>query len=236
MAMNPNNTGSLLRPEYDFSLSSLSNEDSSRGLIFRAINPGSYVLDVGCDTGRFGQALIADKQCRVDGVEAWHPAAELAQIRLNQVFVRAIETEQSFAGLKGYDVVLFLCVLEHLQDPWAALKGAYEVLKPGGMIYVVVPNISHISIIRRLLVGRFDYTEHGTMDRTHLRWFTRKGLSQSLENSGFSNVEVQGMPLVPYVGGSSKMAKTCSSMLVRLLPDLFSGSILGSGIKLEESV
>lgn len=208
MVTKPNEILSSLRPEYDFPLNSLAQDLGSRGVIYRAITPGSYVLDVGCDTGRFGQALIVEKQCRVDAIEAWKPAAELANTRLNQVFVRSIETNQSFDGLGTYDAVLFLCVLEHLQDPWGALSGAFNVLKPGGTVYVVVPNIAHISILRRLLLGRFDYTKHGAMDQTHLRWFTRKSLQYSLTNAGFSDIRIQGVPVVPYLGEGSLVKKT----------------------------
>lgn len=222
---------SSLRPDYDFPLNALADDFSPRGLIYSAISNGSRVLDVGCDTGRFGEMLITEKGCSVDGIEAWHHAAEIAKTRLHNVHSHLIENEQSFNGLENYDAVLFLCVLEHLQDPWAALRGALIALKTGGSVYVIVPNVAHISIVRRLLLGQFDYTEHGAMDRTHLRWFTRKSLRKCLEESGFSEVKVQGIPLVPYLGSSSPTRKFLSNMSGKLLPDLFYGSIVGCGIK-----
>lgn len=227
MAMNINENVNSLRPIYDFSLPSLEDDYGSRGLVYRAIVSGSCVLDVGCDTGRFGEVLRIQKNCTVDGVEPYLPGAEVAQTRLNQVFIRAIDNEKSFDGLINYDAILFLDVLEHLQNPWAVIKGAMKVLQPGGAIHIVVPNIAHISIVRRLLQGRFEYSNCGTMDRTHLRWFTRKSLRESLEEAGFEKIAIDVVPQLPYLYNKSVISGFLAKQLVRLFPDQIAGSIIG---------
>ncbi|WP_099104312.1 methionine biosynthesis protein MetW [Nostoc sp. 'Peltigera malacea cyanobiont' DB3992] len=83
--MNINENVNTLRPIYDFPLPFLEDDYGSRGLVYRAIISGSRVLDIGCDTGRFGEVLRIQKNCTVDGVEPYLPAAEVAQTRLNQV-------------------------------------------------------------------------------------------------------------------------------------------------------
>lgn len=231
MAMNANQSINTLRPSYDLPLPSLEDDLESRGRVFKAIRPGSRVLDVGCDTGRFGEALRTQKACSVDGIEPYLPAADAARTRLNQVFVRSIENEMSFDGLVDYDAILFLDVIEHLQNPWAVLKGALKVLRPGGTIHLVVPNIAHISVVRRLLKGQFDYSDYGTMDRTHLRWFTRSSLRNALEEAGFVGVEIGVIPQVPYLQGKSSLSTFLVNQLVRNFPDQIGGSILGGGQK-----
>ena len=67
-----------LRPTYDFELGDLERDEGSRGLVFRALPPGSTVLDVGCDTGRFGEALHLLKGAVVDGIERDPDAAARA--------------------------------------------------------------------------------------------------------------------------------------------------------------
>lgn len=225
--MNFNETLNTLRPIYDFSLPSLEDDLGSRGLVYRAISPGSYVLDVGCDTGRFGEALKTRKNCTVDGVEPYSPAAEFAQTRLNHVFTRLIENEKSFDGLSDYDTVLFLDVLEHLQNPWGVLKGAFNTLRPGGTIYIVVPNVAHISVIRRLLQGKFEYSNCGTMDRTHLRWFTRESLKHSLEEAGFKNIAIDAVAQIPYLQSKSILSKFIVNILVKFFPNQVAGSFVG---------
>jgi hypothetical protein len=42
------------------------------------------------------------------------------------------------------------------------------------LILVSVPNVAHWSVRLKLLFGRFDYTETGICDATHLHWFTQR--------------------------------------------------------------
>lgn len=232
MAINFNSNLDNTRPVYDIPLPSLDDELTSRGKVFRSISDGSFVLDVGCDTGLFGEALIQNKRCIVDGIEAYEDAASTAKTRLNQVFIRNVFNEQSFEGLINYDAILFLDVLEHLIDIWAILKGAWQTLRPGGKIFIVVPNAAHIAVVRRLLLGKFEYSDYGTMDRTHLRWFTRKSIKKILEETGFVDVNVDVSPQIPFLSGKSKINKIIGKQLTAIFPDQLGGSIICCGKKL----
>ncbi len=214
----------MRREGYDLALPDLDTTENPYGRVFLTIERGSRVLDVGCDTGRFGKELRARKDCIVDGIEMCAGCIEKAASNLDRVFERRVTGASSFEGLEGYDVVLFMNVLEHLEDPWEVIGGARKVLKPGGSVKVVVPNVAHVSILRRLLAGRFDYTETGSMDRNHLRWFTRKSLGETLKDSGYKEVSVEGVAMVPRMPFSF-VAKG----LARLFPDLFSGACIGTG-------
>ena len=236
MVMNIDESLYTLRPTYDFPLPSLEDDEGSRGLVYRSILPGSHVLDIGCDTGRFGQVLQIKKNCTVDGVEPYLPAAEVAQTRLNQVFIRAIDNEKSFDGLINYNAILFLDVLEHLQNPWAVIKGAMTVLQPSGTIHIVVPNIGHISVVRRLLQGRFEYSDCGIMDRTHLRWFTPRSLTQLLEEASFEEITIDIVAKLPYLQNKSLISKFLVSQCVRFFPDQIAGSIVGHAKKPDRKI
>jgi 2-polyprenyl-3-methyl-5-hydroxy-6-metoxy-1,4-benzoquinol methylase len=231
MAINNIENESTLRPIYDFPLPPLEHDLGSRGLVYRLIKPGSRVLDVGCDTGRFGEILKTQKECTVDGIECDLAAVEIAQSRLDQVFIRTIDDEKSFDELMNYDAVLFLDVIEHLQNPWAAMKGAMNALKPGGMVYIVVPNIAHFSVVRRLLQGKFEYTKYGTMDKTHIRWFTRKSLKESLESIGYEQISIHGTPQIPYLHNKSVVSTFIANKLLYFFPDQIAGSVIGSAKK-----
>ncbi len=60
-----------------------------------------------------------------------------------------------------------------MADPIAALRGYRHFLAPGGRVLVSVPNVAVWNVRFGLLFGRFEYTPTGTLDRTHLRFFTR---------------------------------------------------------------
>jgi 2-polyprenyl-3-methyl-5-hydroxy-6-metoxy-1,4-benzoquinol methylase len=78
-------------------------------------------------------------------------------------------------------------VLEHLADPWSVLRRFGERLAPGGTVVASIPNIAHHTVLRDLLRGRFDYQDAGILDRTHLRFFTRRSVLRLFEDA---NLEV----------------------------------------------
>ena len=83
------------------------------------------------------------------------------------------------------DCVIFADVLEHLVDPWAAVRQAREMLAPGGALVVSIPNVLHHAVVKDLLRGRFDYRDAGVLDRTHLRFFTAATARELVEQAGF---------------------------------------------------
>jgi 2-polyprenyl-3-methyl-5-hydroxy-6-metoxy-1,4-benzoquinol methylase len=218
-----------LRPTYDFPLGDLAREAGPRADIFRSILPGSRVLDVGCDTGRLGQILSQQKGAVVHGMERDPAAAAEARGRLAEVWQRPVDAPDSFTGLGPYDVVLFLDVLEHLFDPWDVLRRAAHVLRPGGVVHALVPNIAHVSVVRRLVQGRFEYADFGTMDRTHVRWFTRSSIERCFEESGLEHVTVAAVPLVPHVDSTRPWGERVSRLLAYAWPDAFGGSLHAVG-------
>lgn len=218
-----------LRPTYDFELGDLERDAGSRGLVYRSLVPGSKVLDVGCDTGRFGEALSARKSAVVDGIERDPAAAERARTRLRRVWQRSLDEPGAFEGLGPYDAVLFLDVLEHLFDPWQVLKNAVGTLRPGGVVHAVVPNVAHVSVVRRLAQGRFEYADFGTMDRTHVRWFTRESILACFAGAGLERVEVDAVPVVPRLDTTKPFGARVARLLVGALPDAFGGSLYARG-------
>jgi 2-polyprenyl-3-methyl-5-hydroxy-6-metoxy-1,4-benzoquinol methylase len=220
-----------LRGTYDFALANLEVDRGSRGRVFRAISQASRVLDVGCDTGRLGEILRREKSCVVHGIERDPMAAAQASSRLDHVEVRPVESEASLAGFTDFDVVLFLDVLEHLYDPWSVLRGAHATLRPGGKIIAVVPNVAHVSVVRRLLRGTFEYEDYGTMDRTHLRWFTRRSFAAAFAAAGFVEIRMEVVPVIPWLQELPWIGQPLAERLGHWLPDQLGGSLLGMGVR-----
>jgi 2-polyprenyl-3-methyl-5-hydroxy-6-metoxy-1,4-benzoquinol methylase len=89
------------------------------------------------------------------------------------------------ASLGSFDLVVFADVLEHLPDPIRLLRNVHSLLNPGARIVISVPNVAHLSVRVQLLFGRFRYSDRGILDRTHLRFFTRKTIVELLTDSDF---------------------------------------------------
>jgi 2-polyprenyl-3-methyl-5-hydroxy-6-metoxy-1,4-benzoquinol methylase len=171
--------------------------NSSHQLLSEHVGSGKKVLDVGCGKGFLAEQLTAQDN-KVSGVDYLPPnqilpaVAHYAQANLFDGFGSALEK------LGGqYDRVVFLDVLEHLPTPEKLLQEAAAVLKEhGGQIIVSVPNIANITVRLMLLMGNFSYQERGILDRTHLRFYTRRTIVDLLESCGYEIV-TRKMTILP---------------------------------------
>lgn len=155
------------------------------------------VIEVGCSTGGLAQALKAKRpDVHYVGLELDAKAADIARRRCDEVLQLNIEEAgaELFARLQGFDCWIFGDVLEHLRDPWRVLADVARALPPGGCVITSIPNAQHWSVQARLNMGRFEYEATGLMDRTHIRWFTRRTMLQMFEGAGLQ-VQVN----LPYV-------------------------------------
>lgn len=147
------------------------------------------VLDVGCARGLFA-AVLRDRGHEVVGIEADPRLAREARGRGVAVAEGDAEDPAVWAGVGGgFDAVVFLHVLEHLADPWEALRRARDALAPGGVVLSLVPNVAAWRVRRDLFFrGRFEYAASGILDRTHLRFFTLASAAALHRDAGFSAV------------------------------------------------
>lgn len=144
------------------------------------LKDGDTVLDVGCNTGYVGRAAQERLRVVFDGLEGDAGAAAAARETYRNVACADLASGPPWPGVPGpYDAVLALDVLEHLPEPVRALGALAGLLAPAGRLILSVPNVAHWTVRLGLLSGRFDYAETGILDRTHLRFFTRRSLLET---------------------------------------------------------
>lgn len=143
------------------------------------------VLDVGCGVGAT-LAWLRGKWPAATMVGIDRDAAAIEQVKSVADVTVQHDLEQPLSQLEPFDLILALDILEHLKDPLTALRGLIELLTVGGVIIVSVPNVAHHSVIRGLLRRRFDYTDAGILDRTHLRFFTERSALALLHDAGLT--------------------------------------------------
>lgn len=162
-------------------------DDSALARLIPHVPPGSVVLELGPATGYFTRYLTQELGCTVDCVEISEDmAAQTREFCRSMVLedLDRIDFSKHFqAG--SYDVVIVADVLEHLRSPEKVLLDVRELLKPSGRCLLSVPNIAHAAVIGNLLRGRFEYTEEGLLDATHLHFFTRESISTLAVACGF---------------------------------------------------
>jgi SAM-dependent methyltransferase len=156
------------------------------------------LLDIGGGEGGFALACARRLGLQACVVEPVPHAAQVARSQGLQVLEQPIETLDP-AGLDPFDAISLLDVLEHLDDPLAALLQARRFLAPGGVVLISVPNVGHWSVVRDLAAGRFDYQPVGILCQTHRRFFTERSLRQLLDDAGLSvrQLRRQEAPLPP---------------------------------------
>lgn len=161
-------------------------EDVDLG-IMKFIKKGEYFLDLGCATGSLGAAIKA-RGNKVDGIEYSSQAMKIAKDRLDCVWQGDITEPETILPKnigKKYDCILFGNVLEHITDPWSTIKKYKKYLKSNGRILVSLPNVCTWTSRLKIMLGLFGYTEVGTFDFTHYRFFNLKTARNLIEEAGF---------------------------------------------------
>jgi len=136
-------------------------------------------------------------------------------------------------GGKRFDRVLLLDILEHLRSPDRILTECRALLNAQGQLIVSLPNIANITIRLMLLFGRFDYTERGILDRTHVRFFTRHTARRFLRENGYEIVQerltVMPIELVLGLSPENLPMRTLNRLLAamtKLMPGLLGYQII----------
>jgi 2-polyprenyl-3-methyl-5-hydroxy-6-metoxy-1,4-benzoquinol methylase len=145
------------------------------------------LLDVGSGAGSWGPRLRAAGAQELVALDPSAAAITLAGERYDAAVIGAIEnTELAELGGERFDVIIAADVLEHLVDPWAALRTLRSWAAPGAVLAVSVPNLRFYRLLGNLVLrGEFEYERWGVRDWTHLRWFTRRSLDRMLRSSAW---------------------------------------------------
>jgi methionine biosynthesis protein MetW len=184
--------GSVPVSKYDIDLVGPGSPNTSHWQVADLVGSAKRVLDVGCSTGYFAEALAA-RGNDVVGLEFDETSAHQARARGIEVLTGDLETMDlpGSLGEASFDVVVFADVLEHLRDPLPVLRATHRLLRPNGFVVISLPNIAHGDVRLALLDGRFDYTETGILDNTHTKFFTRRSLTRFVRDAGFAIAELR---------------------------------------------
>jgi len=166
---------------------------------------GSYFLDFGCGFGRLAEVVESRHGVKYVGFDINQPGldslrargfaayyADLGDVDAALELVRSVLPEgAAIAALCTIDT------LEHLPDPLAALRLYARLGRQQSVpLLVSVPNVAHTDIGAKLTVGRFDYTEAGLLDHTHMQYFTSDRFTSLMKDGGWHEVHRQDVSLL----------------------------------------
>jgi 2-polyprenyl-3-methyl-5-hydroxy-6-metoxy-1,4-benzoquinol methylase len=122
-------------------------------------------LDVGCGDGLLLDALEGYARS-VEGVEP--DSGLVSEARAHRIHIRPFDS--TFQPGHPYDLMVFLDVLEHIDDAESAVAHAATLLDDGGSVLVTVPAFMHL------------WTTHDDLNR-HVTRYTRRRLVDLLSTS-----------------------------------------------------
>jgi 2-polyprenyl-3-methyl-5-hydroxy-6-metoxy-1,4-benzoquinol methylase len=197
-----------------------SHYSSPRQEMLRFIPEGaSTLLDIGCSTGAFGRELkLRSPRLEVHGVEVDALRANEARAVLDHVTTGHFPDVADTLGVRTFDVVVMNDVLEHMATPDAALAAAHTLVKDDGLVVASIPNVRHFSVWAPLVIrGDWRYEDDGLLDRTHLRFFTRRTMVELFENAGWAVHRVTGINRSSHSrhGGETLAVRATSKLSLR---------------------
>lgn len=157
------------------------------------------LLDIGCGNGGF-LALAQEAGWSVEGLDFDAAAVATAQSRGLPVQLGGIEILNDYC--ERYDVITLSHVIEHVHDPVLLMRRLFELLKPGGQLWIETPNLASCGS------NDFGRNWRGLEPPRHLVLFNRSSLARLLASTGFQSVKQhwRGMTVFEIFAASEAIA------------------------------
>ncbi len=151
-------------------------------------------LEFGCGTGGFSCELKREFGTETWAVEINREAAERASDVVDKVINKdALEAIEDLPD-NYFDCVILFDVLEHLANPYELLLRLKAKLSGSGVIVCSIPNVRYYRVfVSYVFKGDWNYKDHGVMDKTHLRFFTKKSIKNMFTKLGYEILKIQGV-------------------------------------------
>lgn len=173
----------------------LNAERNSRAkYISMRISNESKVLDIGCGNGALLHKIHLLSGAAVTGVEMDNVAAKRARDR-GCITVFSDSFEKALLERSSFDVIEMIHSFEHIPVPGNTLNKVAELLKPGGLFYLAIPNVNSIQCG---LFGRFGLHLDPEF---HLHFISRKQLLKLASEAGFKYIKARHFNPVQNIPG-----------------------------------
>jgi SAM-dependent methyltransferase len=171
---------------YDYAFDPDGEEWAAR-LLRRIPSDGGSVLELGPGPGAMTRVLLA-RGHRVTVVENDPEALEVLKTLGVEVIPGNLDDTDWLDAIAGrrFDAVMACDVLEHLRKPEDVLQRLSEFVAPMGRLLISVPNIAYAGVLAAMRNGIFDYSDKGQLDRTHVRFFTKRSIEKVLLDCGWA--------------------------------------------------
>ena len=165
--------------------------DTAAANVLRFVGKGLDVLEIGAGPGSIARPLVELNQARLTALELDPGDVAILQGFCHRVVQQDLNDPAwpASLGSERFDAIVIADVLEHLRDPWTALRQTVGLLTDTGSVVVSIPHAGHATILGCLLDGDLRYGDWGLLDRTHIRFFGIKNIQALFEGAGLKIVD-----------------------------------------------
>jgi len=158
------------------------------------------VLDIGCGNGALCREL-ANRGYEVVGCEPSADGVRLAQRAAPELVFHqlGVDDEPSAVGNESFDVAIATEVIEHVVRPRNLPRFAKQLLRPGGHLIVSTPYHGYLKNLVLALTNKWDAHLNPFWDGGHIKFWSRKTLSQLLSEADFRVVRFIGAGRLPFL-------------------------------------
>jgi 2-polyprenyl-3-methyl-5-hydroxy-6-metoxy-1,4-benzoquinol methylase len=161
---------------------------------------GRRIVDIGCGNGALCREL-ASRGYEVVGCEPSADGVRVAQSAAPELMFHqlGVDDEPSAVGNESFDVAIATEVIEHLVWPRNLPRFAKQVLRPGGHLIISTPYHGYMKNLVLALTNKWDAHLNPFWDGGHIKFWSRKTLSQLLNEAGFRVVRFIGAGRLPFL-------------------------------------
>lgn len=148
------------------------------------------ILDAGCGRGEFSD-FMEEIGFDVTGIDIASAAVKNTRARRpnRSVYAGSLEDRLPFCKAE-FDAIWCTEVLEHLFDVHAALSEFNRVLHDNGILILTVP---FHGLVKNIAIALTGFERHYNPYISHIRFFTKQSLNDSLKRAGFESLRWRGI-------------------------------------------
>ncbi|MEQ9423291.1 MAG: class I SAM-dependent methyltransferase [Cyclobacteriaceae bacterium] len=151
-------------------------------------------IEFGCGEAIFLSRVKEKFQCEAWGVDIDQNSLMKAEVKIDRCLLGNADQILTELPNNYFDCLICNDFLEHIIDPADFLRKIAPKLNAGAYLISSIPNVRYCENVFELLIKKdWKYKEAGILDRTHLRFFTKKSVQRMVDDAGFKIVRIKGI-------------------------------------------